>query len=140
MPRSANIHTPRQRRTKPPQGTSRSRSLAFALRMLHSLFMRTDMLPLCDKHYRAMEPLLAPYNADRCIDFFRCTDKFCHRCFGERVGYITPRRDEPPVLTPGQPSCDRHGRPMFIVSLDRQRNSFTYACPEPDCPERVLRT
>lgn len=102
--------------------------------------MRTDILPLCDKHYRAMEPLLAPYNADRCIDFFRCTDKFCYRCFGERVGYITPRRDEPPVLTPEQPSCDRHGRPMFIVSLDRQRNTLTYACPEPDCPERVLRT
>ena len=109
-------------------------------RMLHSLLMRTDILPLCDKHYRAMEPLIAPYNADRCIDFFRCTDKFCHRCFGERVGYVTPRRDEPPVLTPGQPSCDRHGRPMFIVSLDRQRNTLTYVCPEPDCPERVLRT
>jgi hypothetical protein len=29
---------------------------------------------------------------------------------------------------------------MFIISLDRQRNNVTYACPEPDCPERVVRT
>jgi hypothetical protein len=28
---------------------------------------------------------------------------------------------------------------MFIVSLDRQRNHVTYACPEPDCVERVVR-
>ena len=42
-------------------------------------------------------------------------------------------------LAPDQPCCDRHGRPMFIISLDRQRNHVTYACPEPDCPERSLR-
>ena len=102
--------------------------------------MRSDILPLCDQHYRTMELTLAPYNADYSIAFFRCTDKFCHRCFGERVGYVTPRRGEPPVLTPGQPTCERHGRPMFIISLDRQRNRITYACPEPDCPERVIRT
>jgi hypothetical protein len=29
---------------------------------------------------------------------------------------------------------------MFIISLDRQRNQVTYACPESDCGERVLRT
>jgi len=29
---------------------------------------------------------------------------------------------------------------MFIISLDRQRNHVTYACPEPDCNERVVRT
>jgi hypothetical protein len=69
--------------------------------VLHSLLMRSDILPLCDQHYRTMELMLAPYNADRSIDFFRCTEKFCHRCFGERVGYVTPRRDVPPVLTPG---------------------------------------
>jgi len=102
--------------------------------------MRTDILPLCDKHYRTMEPLLAPYNADRSIDFFRCTEKFCSRCFGERVGYVTPQRDLPPILTSGQPQCDRHGRPMFIISLDRQRNHVTFACPEPDCHERFVRT
>jgi hypothetical protein len=28
---------------------------------------------------------------------------------------------------------------MFIISLDRQRNHVTYACPEPACPERVVR-
>lgn len=102
--------------------------------------MRTDILPLCDQHHRTMEPALAPYTADYSIEFFRCTDKFCHRCFGERIGYSTPQRGVPPVLTPNQPTCDRHGRPMFILSLDRQRNHITYACPEPDCPERVLRT
>jgi len=102
--------------------------------------MRTDILPLCDQHFRTMEPALAPYTADFSIDFFRCTDKFCHRCFGERVGYSTPKRGDAPVLTPNQPTCDRHGRPMFIISLDRQRNHVTYACPEPDCAERVVRT
>jgi len=102
--------------------------------------MRTDILPLCDQHYRTMEPVIAPYNADYSIEFFRCTDKFCHRCFGERIGYTTPKRGDAPVLTPNQPPCDRHGRPMFIISLDRQRNSVTYACPESDCPERVVRT
>ncbi len=108
--------------------------------MLHSLAMRTDILPLCDEHYRTMEPVLAPYTADFFIEFFRCTDKFCHRCFGERTGYITPQRGAMPVITPNQPKCNRHGRPMFIISLDRQRNHATYACAEPDCPERVLRT
>jgi hypothetical protein len=107
---------------------------------LHIINMRSDILPLCDQHYRTMELALAPYNADYSIDFFRCTERFCHRCFGERVGYVTPKRGEPPVLMPDQPSCDRHGRPMFIISLDRQRNHVTYACPEPDCPERVVRT
>jgi hypothetical protein len=102
--------------------------------------MRTDILPLCDQHYRTMEPALAPYNSDYSIEYFRCTDKFCHRCFGERVGYSTPKRGDAPDLTPDQPKCDRHGRPMFIISLDRQRNHVTYACPEPDCSERVVRT
>jgi hypothetical protein len=97
--------------------------------------MRIDILPLCDKHYRTMEACIAPFNADYSIEFFRCTDKFCGRCFGERVGYITPKRGEPPVLTPGQPRCEMHGRPMFITSLDRQRNLVRYACPELDCHE-----
>lgn len=101
--------------------------------------MRMDILPLCDQHFRTMEPALAPYNSDYSVEFFRCTDKFCHRCFGERVGYITPKRGDAPVLTPNQPNCDRHGRPMFIVSHDRQRNHVTYACPESGCPERILR-
>jgi hypothetical protein len=33
-----------------------------------------------------------------------------------------------------------HGRPMFITSLDRQRNHVTYACTEPDCSFRIIRT
>lgn len=97
--------------------------------------MRADLLPLCDKHFRTMESCIAPFSADYSIDYFRCTDKFCGRCFGERVGYVNPKRNEPPVLTPDQPRCDMHGRPLFIVSLDRQRNLVRYACPEPDCPE-----
>ena len=87
-----------------------------------------------------MEAALAPYNADYSIEFFRCTEKFCHRCFGERIGYATPQRGVPPTLTAAQPTCDRHGRPMFIISLDRKNNHVTYACQEPDCQERVMRT
>jgi len=102
--------------------------------------MRTDLLPLCDQHYRTMEAALAPYSTEYSIEFFRCTDKFCHRCFGERIGYSTPHRGAPPTLTPDQPVCEHHGRPMFIISIDRQRNHLTYACAEPDCPARVLRT
>ena len=108
--------------------------------VLNSLRMRTDILPLCDQHFRTMEFVLAPYSADRSIEFFRCTDKFCHRCFGERTGYTTPKREDTPILTPNQPVCDRHGRPMFIISLDRQRNHVTYACSEADCGERVIKT
>jgi hypothetical protein len=33
-----------------------------------------------------------------------------------------------------------HGRPMFIISLDRQQNRVTYACTEPGCLQRVLKT
>ncbi|MGP0097341.1 MAG: hypothetical protein ACLPHI_09910 [Terriglobales bacterium] len=102
--------------------------------------MRTDILPLCDQHFRTMELVVAPYNADYSIEFFRCTDKFCHRCFGERIGYSTPQRDTAPILTANQPTCDRHRRPMFIISLDRQRNHVTYACSEGDCGERLVRT
>jgi hypothetical protein len=29
---------------------------------------------------------------------------------------------------------------MFIISLDRQHNHVTYACPESDCGERLVRT
>jgi len=43
-----------------------------------------------------MESALAPYNADYSIEFFRCSDKFCHRCFGERIGYNTPKRGDAP--------------------------------------------
>ncbi len=97
--------------------------------------MRIDILPLCDKHFRTMELCIAPFSADYSIDYFRCTDKFCGRCFGERVGYVSPKHDEPPIPTPNQPRCDMHGRPMFITSLDRQRNLVRYACPEPNCHE-----
>lgn len=97
--------------------------------------MRADLLPLCDKHFRTMELCIAPFSADYSIDYFRCTDKFCGRCFGERVGYVTPKHNASPIPTPGQPRCDMHGRPMFIISLDRQRNLVRYACPEPDCHE-----
>jgi hypothetical protein len=102
--------------------------------------MRTDILPLCDKHFRTMEACIAPYSPDYSIDFFRCTEKFCGRCFGERVGYVNPKRNDAPELTPDQPRCDMHGRPMFIVSLDRQHNRVTYACTEPGCVQRVLKT
>ncbi len=127
-----------QRRFSP--GLRSAHSLRILSKVLNSLRMRTDLLPLCDQHYRTMEPALAPYNADYSIEFFRCTDKFCHRCFGERIGYATPKRGDAPVLTPGQPTCERHGRPMFIISFDRQRNHVTYACPESDCSERLVRT
>jgi hypothetical protein len=33
-----------------------------------------------------------------------------------------------------------HGRPMFILSLDRQHNRITYGCTEPGCVQRVLKT
>jgi len=100
--------------------------------------MRTDILPLCDKHYRTMEPCIAPFSADYSIDFFRCTDKFCGRCFSERLGYVTPKRNEPPEFSPSQPRCEKHGRPLFIMSLDRQRNILRYACPEPACAESMV--
>jgi hypothetical protein len=102
--------------------------------------MRTDILPLCDKHYRTMEPCIAPFSADYSIEFFRCTDKFCHRCFSERLGYVTPKRGEPPLFSSDQPRCDQHNRPMFISTLDRQRNMIRYACPEPHCPDTGTET
>ncbi len=83
--------------------------------------MRKDILPLCDQHYRTMEFVLAPYSADRSIEFFRCTDKFCHRCFGERIGYTTPKREDAPVLTPNQPVCavgsqyELHGAVVLVA-------------------------
>jgi len=86
-----------------------------------------------------MEFLLAPFNADYSIEFFRCTEKFCGRCFSERIGYVTPARGESPIVTHDQPKCEKHGRPMFISSLDRQRNLVRYACPEPECPESMVR-
>jgi hypothetical protein len=87
-----------------------------------------------------MEACLAPYSPDYSIDFFRCTDKFCGRCFGERIGYATPRRDDVPDMVPDQPRCDMHGRPMFIISFDRSHNRITYACTERGCAQRVLKT
>lgn len=97
--------------------------------------MRIDILPLCDKHYRTMAPAIAPFSADYSIEFFRCTAEFCQRCFSERLGYVTPRRNEPPLIRSDQPRCEQHGRPMFICSLDRQRNVIRYACPEEHCRE-----
>jgi hypothetical protein len=101
--------------------------------------VRTDILPLCDKHYRTMEFLLAPFSVNYSVEFFRCTEKFCHRCFNEALGYVTPVKDDPPVVNSDQPRCDKHGRPMFISSLDRQRNVLRYACPEPGCRETMLK-
>ena len=101
--------------------------------------MRTDILPLCDKHFRTMEFRIAPFSADYSIEFFACTDKFCHRCFGERLGYCTPVQGRAPTVSDGQPKCEFHGRPMFISSLDRQRNHVKYICSEPDCHQSVIR-
>jgi hypothetical protein len=97
--------------------------------------MRTDILPLCDKHYRTMEACIAPFSADYSIEFFRCTAQFCQRCFGERLGYVTPQRGQAPVFSGDQPRCDLHNRPMFICNLDRQHNLVKYACPEPNCTD-----
>jgi len=70
-----------------------------------------------------MEFLLAPFSVNRSVEFFRCTEKFCHRCFSESLGYVTPLKDEQtPLVSRDQPNCEKHGRPMFISSLDRQRN------------------
>ena len=102
--------------------------------------MRSDILPLCDRHFRTMEFFVAPFSADYSIEFFRCSEKFCGRCFSERLGYVLPKREESPALSPGQPRCEKHGRPMFICSLDRQRNTVTYACPETHCPEVLIKT
>jgi hypothetical protein len=104
-------------------------------RVSYGLSMRSDILPLCDKHYRTMEACVAPYSNDYSLEFFRCTGQFCHRCFSERLGYVTPKRGEPPLVAPDQPRCDYHNRPMFISSLDRQRNIIRYSCPEPNCAE-----
>jgi hypothetical protein len=101
--------------------------------------MRSDILPLCDKHYRTMEFLLAPFNVNYSVEFFRCTDKFCQRCFNESLGYVTPRRDQAPIVSPDQPICEKHGRPMFISSLDRQRNVLRYVCPESGCRETTMK-
>ncbi len=97
--------------------------------------MRTDILPLCDEHYRTMELCLAPYSTEYVIEYFRCTAQFCRRCFSERLGYAVLQRGIPPTITPEQPRCDHHNRPMFISSIDRQRNIVRYACPEPECVE-----
>ena len=97
--------------------------------------MRTDILPLCDKHYRTMEASIAPFSADYSIEFFRCTAPFCHRCFSERLGYVTPQRGGVPIFASDQPRCDAHNRPMFISNLDRQHNLVRYACPEPNCTD-----
>ncbi len=99
--------------------------------------MRIDILPLCDQHYRAMEFSIAPHNSNYSIEYFRCTDKFCHRCFSESLGYVTPIKDAPPLVSAKQPRCDKHGRPMFISSVDRQRNIVHFACPEEGCREQV---
>ncbi|MGD0180277.1 MAG: hypothetical protein ABSC15_10735 [Terriglobales bacterium] len=101
--------------------------------------MRTDILPLCDKHYRTMEFLLAPFSVNYSIEFFCCTEKFCHRCFNEALGYVTPVKDEAPVVSSDQPRCEKHGRPMFISSLDRQRNVLRYVCPELGCRETTVK-
>ncbi len=82
-----------------------------------------------------MEMSSAPFSADYSIEFFRCTAEFCRRCFSERLGYVTPKWAELPQISPNQPRCDYHNRPMFISSLDRQRNLIRYACPEPNCAE-----
>src|SRR5215472_13258864 len=95
--------------------------------------MRADLLPLCDQHFRAMELCIAPHTAQYSIEYFRCTEKFCGRCFSERVGYVLPKRGVEPVVAPGQPRCELHGLPMFIASLDRQRNTVRYACSEHGC-------
>jgi hypothetical protein len=86
-----------------------------------------------------MEASVAPFNADYSIEFFRCTEKFCGRCFSERLGYVTPKKGESPVVSHDQPRCDRHGRPMFISSLDRQRNILRYACSEVECQESIVK-
>jgi hypothetical protein len=101
--------------------------------------MRTDILPLCDTHYRTMEFLLAPFNVNYSVEFFKCTDKFCQRCFSESLGYATPVRERAPQVSNDQPRCEKHGRPMFISSLDRQRNVLRYMCPEAGCQEVAVK-
>jgi hypothetical protein len=87
-----------------------------------------------------MEASIAPFSADYSIEFFRCTEKFCGRCFSERLGYVTPQRgDVAPIVPHDQPKCERHGRPMFISSFDRQRNTLRYACPEIECHESIVK-
>src|ERR1035441_7687665 len=116
--------------------------------VLNSLRMRTDILPLCDQHYRTMEPALAPYNTDYSIEFFRCTDKFCHRCFGERIGYTTPKRGGAPVLAPTPPTRARHPRAQARrgasprpqpAHLRTPRTPHVYRQPRPPAQSRDLR-
>jgi len=50
-----------------------------------------------------MEACIAPYTLTIPSIFFRCTDKFCGRCFGERVGYVTPATKSGPNDRADQP-------------------------------------
>jgi hypothetical protein len=82
-----------------------------------------------------MEFCLAPFSRSHSVEFFRCTDKFCQRCFSESLGYVTPIRDNEPAILENQPKCERHGRPMMIYGVERSRNILRYACPEQGCGE-----
>jgi hypothetical protein len=82
-----------------------------------------------------MELCIAPFSSEYSVEYFKCTAQFCRRCFNERLGYVIPQRGTAPTIAANQPHCDYHNRPMFISSLDRQRNVVRYACPETGCPE-----
>jgi len=96
--------------------------------------MRTDILPLCDKDYSLMSPAVAPVSYDSGLEYFQCRHgDWCPRCYSEALGYLTVIKGERPRDVADEPRCNRHGQPMFISSVDRQRNLRRYACPEQGC-------
>jgi hypothetical protein len=80
-----------------------------------------------------MELCIVPFSPEYSIEFFRCTERFCDRCFSEKLGYATPLKNGAPVISHDQPKCEIHARPMFISSMAGRRAAARYVCPEPDC-------
>jgi hypothetical protein len=101
--------------------------------------MRTDLLPLCDKDFTAMNSSVAPVAYDSPIEYFRCGHGWCGRCYSKSLGYVTPVKGGRPSDVVNEPCCPQHSHPMFISGIDRQRNAIRYACPEPDCSKSFSR-
>jgi hypothetical protein len=94
--------------------------------------MRSDLIPLCDKHENRMELM---HVVDLDVTFYKCVRSSCHRCYSETRGYFTfyfgPKGGRVLEVS-SDPRCPDHERPMFVSNI-LDTGKHVYSCPVDRC-------
>lgn len=98
--------------------------------------MRSDIKPLCDKHYRPMKLVYLVWQVDADVytkPVFACDEGGCQRHYDILHGYYTISGDHIDPGTKTRVPCDQDELPMFLHAYEPQNKRETWMCAQFEC-------